>query len=416
MMRIRIISIIAALVLLTTAFTFADAETTRKLTLEDLAVRLLEDSPEIKQIEITARLNELQYKQSKKDYEELKDKVVKARESWEASKKALELTAQAYSSSGTPLDNPAYQGTMQQLAYSYTYAEAQYKALVKQEVALLKSMESLMQMGKQVDRRRDQEIEKQKYSLQKEYLNLVYLTQQRDLMNTRLKNLQKDIIIEKLRKDLNLTTQFYIENLESQVNTLAFNIKQMDINIESATEALKTKVGYSIEDEFNIELKILQLGNPRPPYALSRLASDFNRNNLDLELLKNNITSQKQVIERMKDVYEADDLEFEKAQLTYEEDILKLKKLERSYEAAVKNAYYGYLRATENHTLQLKNKELAEDRYRHAEAQFKAGLISQRQLENQRYDLDQFMLDFNKSLIDFYNIRTELDLIGRGIL
>lgn len=413
-MKLRIISILTAVLLFTAPSSFAGEA--KSLTLNDLAIRLLEESPEIKQIEITARLNDIQYRQNKEDYEELKEDVERARESWESSKKALELTAQAYSSSGAPLDNPSYQATMQTLAFSYTHAETQYKALVKQEVALLKSMENLIQMGKQVERKREQEIEVQKFALQKEYLSLVYLTQQRALMNTRLQNLERDAAIERLRKALSLTTHFYLESLENQVNTLAFSIRQMDIDIEAATESLKTKLGYSIEDEFELELQITQLGNPRPPFALSRLASAFRRSNLDLELLRNNITVQKQVIERMKDVYEADDLEFEKAQLTYEEDILKLRRLERSYEAAVKNAYYRYLRAHENHTLQLKNKELAEEKFRHAEAQYKAGLISQRQLENQRYDLEQFMLDFNKGLIDFYNIRTELDLVGRGVL
>ena len=415
MKKIKFISILTAIILLTTTFSFA--ETTKKLTLENLAVRLLEESPEIRQIEITARLNEIQYDERAKDYLDLKDRTNKARETWAATKLSIENLGKAYQD--LPADSPE-RSTMginlQIMAHNHSVALNSYKVLVKQEVAMSKNMESLVLMGKQATKKKEQEIERQKYALQKEYLNIVYLSQQRDLMNTRLKNLEKDIEIEKIKKDMSLTTQYYLENLENQVKTLAFNLMHMDINIESAIEALKTKLGYSIEEEFDIKLEIVQMGTPRSPIGLSRLSNDFTSNNLDLQLLRNNVVVQKDILEKMTDVYEADELELEKAQLTYEEDILKLKKTERSYEAAVKNAYYSYLRANENHNLQLENKRLAEEKHKQAEAQFKAGLISQRQLENAKYDLDQFMLDFNKTLIDFMNIRTEVDLLTRGIM
>jgi len=105
-----------------------------------------------------------------------------------------------------------------------------------------------------LQRKKEQEIEKYKYQLSNDYYQLLVLEEQRKLMEGNIDLLNIQISLEKTRKDLDLTTNLSISNLENQMNSLLIGLERLDNSIEQSMEVLKTDLNMGTEEELVLNL------------------------------------------------------------------------------------------------------------------------------------------------------------------
>lgn len=412
--RIMPIFVLIAL-LISSVSTFANANSSFKL--NDLIQTMLENNLSIKSLNNNAKITTIRIKTTEKDYEELNKSIKIMETNLLSTRNDRDQARDDYfgSPNGSIEERMAFQYYHATL-HQYNALEEQYKGLIKQKTSMMKQLENMILSAKQAETKKDQEIEKLKLEMQKDYYNLVILDEQIKLMEGNLNNQKLQLSIEETKNRINMSTNLTVENIKSQIRSLELSIFEMKNNKEFAIESIKTKIGMGVEEELNILLQV-----PAEPYILVdinlvRLVNNFKDNNLDLETLRKNVEIQEQVIEDMKIAYKEDDDEYIMALLQLEQDKISLATTERSLEQYVKTVHFQYIKIREVISNQKENKLLAEEKFRQAGLQLKAGLISTQQYEMMQQEFNQSMFEYNKIFIDLANIRKEIELVQKGIM
>ncbi|KAB3532728.1 TolC family protein [Alkaliphilus serpentinus] len=410
------IKLTALLVLVMLVSSTVVIEAVEPMGLEELTKVFLEENFEIQKLGINERLLKLRYEETLEDYEDLQKSVENARkykESMEQQRKdAREEYLEADSDSA---EGRVAHGYLHSTLHMLEAAEESYKALVKQEANMMKSLELMVLEEKQATRKRQQETEKLKYQLSNNYYQLLMMKEQQKIIEGNIDLLDMQIRLEKTRKSLELTTDLAVNSLESQRSNLLISLEKLQNSMEMAKEALKTDLNMTPEEELNLTLELTEDANLKS-YELSAILEGFMSNNLAIETSKTLTEVQQKIVEKLLIAYEETDTDYQIGLLELEEAQLNHLILERSYEHMVKQAFYNHRQVGRDLVSKIEGKLLADEKMKQVEAQYSSGLISSLQYNSQKQELVNVQFEYLRTAIDYIRVDYEIQLIQKGIL
>lgn len=413
-MKKRVISLALSMMFLTTGIVYGN-EGTQYYKLEDLTRIVLEDNAEINAIDANAKQAKIQYEVIEKDYKELLENIEKVKKNLDTRRK---LTEQAK-------EEHRFAGGFQEQERTYIdyktnreiekNVEEQFKRMVKEQAQTMKQMENLKFTGKNANMIKEQEEEKLKFQVQKDYYNLVILDEQIKLTEGKLESLEVNIKVEEAKARLNMATSVSVESLKSQKRALELSLSEMESNRKTLVDSLFNTVGLDPKGDFDILLEVPTTLNLQK-FELQTLLDSFKEKNSEMVTLKKNVLIQQEVIANMELGFKADDNDYKLALLQLETDLLNLNKYEQTVDQYIKNLYYQYEGAKETLYQQIENKKVLDEQLRQMEVQHELGLISDLQLNAHRQEYNQSMFEYKKAFIDLANIRKEVDLVLKGAM
>ncbi|GAB6086163.1 TolC family protein [Alkaliphilus crotonatoxidans] len=409
----RALALALSLLVLSSGFVFGN-EAVKVYNLDDLTRLILEDNPQINAIDAQAKEAKIQYDVIEEDYDDLKENIEKVKKNLDTRRRVTAQNKEEYAMAGGSFlkRDKTYENYKMSVEIEES-VEKQYKNMVKQQAQTMKQMESLVFMGKNAGIKKAQEIERLKLQIQQDYYNLLLLDEQIRQLQDQLATLNTNINIEETRRDLNMGTNYSVENLKSQKRSLEISIEEMKSNREIMIDAIKNSVGIDKNEVIEIKLEVPTVVNLQK-FELDTLLKSFRENNFDLVTLKTNVEIQQEVIDNMEIAFDEDDNDYKLALLQLETDLLNLTNAEQSMEQYVKNLYFQYEKLREEVFQQLEAKDLAEEKLRQAKIQFELGLISKLELQMQHQEFNQSMLEYHKAFINLSNTRKEIDLVLKG--
>ena len=414
-MKKRAMSLALSVMFLTTSIVYGNEEI-KYYNLNDLTRLVLEDNAEINSIDANAQQAKIQYEMMEEDYEELKENIEKVRKNLETRRKLTEQAKEEYEMAGGSFleRDRTYINYKTNLEIEKN-VEQQYQRMVKEQAQSMKQMENMVFTGKNSKVIQEQESEKLKLQVQKDYYNLVVLDEQIKLTEGRLEGQDVTIRVEAAKARLNMATSVSVESLKSQRRALELSISEMEANRKTLVDSLINTVGLDATEDFDILLEVPTTLNLQK-FELDTLMNSFKEKNSDLVTLKKNVTIQQEVITNMELGFKEDDNDYKLSLLQLETDLLNLNKYEQTVDQYIKNLYYQYERSKETVYQQIENKKVLDEQLRQMEVQHELGLISDMQMSSYRQDYHQSVFDYQKAFIDLANTRKEVDLVLKGAM
>ena len=383
--------------------------------LELLTKRLIAESLEVEKIELRQERLLLSLEQTLEDYEDLQDDVENAKKLVEAREQQVEAAKNelSRSSTGTP-ERMQAEAVLRWNIELLDAAERSYEAMVKQEASMMESLELMKLQRDQSNRNKEQAIKDMESNLEKNYYQLLLLESQKELLEKQLENMDNNLESEKVKKDLELTTQMSIFELEKDRSSLFFNIRNVDNNIQQVREKIKTDINMGFDEELLITLEFEGNNAPRQ-FALSDVIKGFNKNNLSLETIRRTTEIKNKVYDKIKIAYDEEDNEYKIALIEIREAEINEKISVRNFEHLVKQAYFQHEQAKIELVLQLQEKILIEEKLKHTRVQYKLGLISELQYQASLFQLEQAEFNYISAKVNYINARITVDLLMKGI-
>ncbi|KAB3534725.1 TolC family protein [Alkaliphilus pronyensis] len=416
MLRLKrniICTILVALMLSSSALA---VESKTPLGLEELTNRFLEENIEIKKLDLDNRLLKLRYEETLEDYEDLQKQVERAGKYTDSVVKQRKQARDEYysASKGSNEEQAAFQ-YYHGMMHTVEAATDNYKALLKQEASMMKNLEMMVLEDQQADIKKQNDIELLKYQLQKDYYQLLILKEQRDLLEKSIANIDMQLNVEKTKKELDLTTELAVNNLETQKINLELSIEKLDNSIEQAIEKLKTDLNIEVSDNIDILFELPGAVSIKK-YKLENVLKGFMEQSLDLKKVERLTEVNAEIVEKLQIAYEEDDTEYLISVYEADEAELNEKQTKRDFEHLVKSLYFRHNQLGSDLVQQLRNKLLADEKMLQLEVQYKTGVISKLQYNLQKQEIDQAIFDYKKAMIDYINTDTELQLAEKGNL
>ncbi|MBN4069730.1 MAG: hypothetical protein COA82_01660 [Alkaliphilus sp.] len=383
--------------------------------LETLTEILVAENLEIEKIKLNHEMLLLNLEQTLEDYEELQEDVENAKDLVEVREKQVDIIKDELSD--IPVGAPERAQALAQLNWNVQLLDAakrSYEGIIKQEANMMESLELMKLQRDQSSRNRKQEIEKIKANFEKNYFQLVLLENQKEVFKKQLENLDMLIESEKVKKNLDLTTQMAIFELEKDRSKMFFNIRNVENNTEQIREKIKTDINVSVDEELLIILTIEENITVRQ-FVLSDVIEKFMNNNLSLETSLRMTEVKREVHEKIKVAYEEDDNEYKVAYLEIRESEINELTSRRNFEHIVKQTYFQHEQVRIDLLMQLQEKILIEDKFEHTKMQYDLGLISELQYRASELQVEQANLNYVSAKVNYINARITMELLVKGI-
>ncbi|MCD5410247.1 MAG: TolC family protein [Clostridiales bacterium] len=383
--------------------------------LETLTEILVAENLEIEKSKLNHEMLLLNLEQTLEDYEELQEDVENAKDLVEVREKQVEIVRDELSDLAT--DTLERSQALAQLNWNIQLldaAERSYEAIIKQEARMMESLELMKLQRDQSSRKKKQEIEKIKANFKKNYFQLVLLENQKEVFQKQLENLDMLLETEKVKKNLELTTQMAIFELGKDRSKIFFNIRNLENNIEQIREKIKTDINVSVDEDLMIILTIKENITIRQ-FVLNDVIEDFMNNNLALETSLRVAEVKREVYEKIKEAYEEDDNEYKVAFLEIREAEINELRMRRDFEHLVKQAYFQHEQVRIDLLMQLQEKMLIEDKFEHTKMQYDLGLISELQYRASELQVKQANLNYVSAKVNYINAKINMELLVEGI-
>ncbi len=420
-----------AIALLCTSLVFSlgvKAEEPAQYNLKSLQERLINESPDVKVIDINTKLLDVKYAQSIKDYNDLKDTADRQEDTLRSKESYLSTAKEQYRAARNVGEAAAASSSAEHYLGAYNQEQQRLRNIVKSLANSEKTLEPVMLQQKQAQQLKANQIGNAKYAIQTDYYNLYVMNKQLELAKGDYENTLKLLDTEKLKANYGMTTRINIEDLESKKRTLESSINDLNNNIELATENMKTKLNIQVENNLDIKYLLPDIEDTKS-YNLVVLLSNFRANNTDLQSQQLNTRIYKDISEKISIAYSVDydlfltpkplndedralvtssNLDYQKAQIDEQT-------VNRNMESNVKKVYFQYKKAVLDLNSAKENKKLLEQKKIVAEANYNQGQISKLQYDLQIQDLNRSLLDVDKAVIAFENAKVLIDMVNQGI-
>ncbi|SCX77560.1 TolC family protein [Alkaliphilus peptidifermentans] len=403
-----------------------------KYDLEKLKEVYINESFEVKMIELDTELLQVQYKDQIKEYRDSKDTVNDAEDHMNGMKALREQSLKDYERAQDSASRQAATKNADRLLMEYIRARSSYRMRVKQDVQMTQSLEPIIFQIAQAEIKKEQSIAKSEYELELDYYNLVRLHRELELIEKDVDNIKKKINIDMTKENLGLLVESAREESEKQLRDFEKQKKQLENSLELALENMKTKLNFDLGAQLKIELEIPNESVPKS-YNLQDSISKFKKNNLDLAAMENNVFIKESIFNKVTLAYERIE-EWNENQITlkqYEEEQNQIKiseiefkkseiqlfNLERKLELYAKNTYYEYQTARDTLVANyLFNNNLYDNKLNIIEANYKHGFISEFEYEVQKQQLNRELRGLEQDMINYVNAKNKMELMLNGIM
>ena len=391
-------------------------ESVLTLTEEQMMKRYLEQSPDMAKIHIQEQLLKKQHKETLDAYQKAKDQARSAKARLRSAEDSRNYYEKEYlnTSTGSQAEEVAFQEFHWSL-HTYDGTKKAYQQALKQEGNLLKASEQLVLQVEQAEHKRKQDLAQLKSNFQKDCWDLLLLEKQKELLEKNKQLLQQRLQVEKVKKDLNLTTERAIEQLENQLQEVNVQLKTMDMQIHMAYDNLKRKLDIPLEQEVTFVLSLPQTYGARVK-GVSDLVKKFKENSLQFKMIQRNQEIQEEYEKKIQEAYKEEDSEYQVATLETEQINLETKDQAYQMEQGVRQLYDQYKKALESLYHSIEAYELAEKQWREMTLRYEWGQISQLQYEQQAYALKQAQYQKMQQTIGYMKLKEAVELAAQGIL
>lgn len=403
--------------------------------LDTLTDRLLNKSVEIKKIELEKKLLELRLENTLEPYEDLIEEIEKLEQKLNNAKRNRDEALKALVNAGDEITKQTAASIFSMSVQFYDSVKKSYDNLIDQKISMMKSFENMKYEKSQLDKKKKNKIEVLKYNLQKDYYNILIMKKELELLEGDIKNLNKQLDIEKLKAQLDSTTVVNYLSLQKQLEKLQLQKQKLENSLMLATDSLRTKLYFEPEDVVNINYELPKI--PRgTDYDLENIITKFKTQNMSLNAAEFNKKVLEEVYKEIKRIYEdpekidedenfvrvevKDDEEdnsnkVELAKLELTEAELDYKMLEQNLELYVKQVYYNYKEALINLEDKLDSKNIIRLKGKEIESRYKTGMISELEYQIQKQELKRELFEIDKAIIQFVNAKSLIDLACKGI-
>lgn len=427
-MKKRFISLLVIALLITgICGNTLSAENPTQLSLNDMLEKLVNESTEIKNIGINEAILNVKHEKTIKDYEEFKERTIKEAENTILlTKSTLDKTMSELGKNGG-----AAGGIIDAQLAAYRHARVTMKNNVLDYINRLKSVEPLILQKKQSERQKLAETEKLKYNFRKDYYDLYSTIKQLDNLKTDLDLLNKQIDVEKIKKENGMSTDINIEDLEKQKRDLEVNVQEVENNVEMLKQTIKTKLNIDVESEISIAFVLPDyINKTEAEFKLKDALNKFTELNLEYELQKNNENVSSEVFKAYDLAYsynpdievwgpilkEDEQNNLKTAELEYEKAKNETISTKKNMDLYVNRTYFNYKKALLNLNYNLETKKLLKQKGEIIEANYSQGLISKLQYDTQKHDLRKKEFEVEKAIIAFDQAWGQMDLVMKGIM
>lgn len=355
--------IIISILMCSTNVTAAEGNT---LTLTQAKELALKNSPEIKKIEISQKLADIEEREAHLAYEEARAMYVYTR------------------------------GAVQ--------AKAQMDAAKKMYDAAKYANEDLKKTAKNV-------ALKLEYGVEKLYLNMLNLKSSIKIAESNLKRLKDLLEIERSKLEMGLSTVLQVENVIQQVRNIERQLKELNDNYESLKWQLNRQIGRAPTSNIvlaPVEFRPVEYGdnlNSSTESALKAL--------LALEQFNRTIDDKKREIEHKK-FTESDKVERLEIEILDIESSIDDSQFQVNY--SVKNCWDKLYLARENIVNSQAKYDSAKKEYDFTELRYNLGMIAKIELDGALLLLEQAAVGLEQAAYDYYLAARELYLTENGIL
>jgi len=423
--------LILMVTMISNIFVYAD-ESTEKYDLKKLKQMYIDESFEVKLIELETKLLQTQYNERIKDYKDFKKIVNDVEDNMNAMKAIRE---QSILDAKRAYDTPSVEAAAKNAQFAlmeYIRMRSQYRLRVREDVQMTQALEPVIFQISIAEDKKQSSIAKSEYDLERDYYNLVTLHRELDLLQKDIENVVKKSKIDITREQMGMITALEKEETEKQIRELERNKEKLENNIELVTKMLETKLNIDLTEDMKFTYEIPKNANTKV-YSLKDVTSNLKNNNLDLAAVKNNVSITEKIFNKLtlaydrieeynenqislkqyeseKDQIKVSEIEFEKAKI-------QQYNLERNLELYANQTYYEYKAAQEALISNiLYNNDMYSSKMNIIELNYKHGLISQIDYDFQKQQLNRELNKLEQDIINHSNAKNKMDLMVKGIM
>ena len=425
------LTIILGLIMVFSTSTYADisAEVYNSEKLKDIYIN---QSFEVKMIELDAELLVVQNKTKIEDYEKSKKNFQDVEDTMNAAKATREQSIYDAERARDQASIAAAAKNAEFALIQYIQARNQYRNRVREDVQLTQSVEPVIFELNNVGTRKENSIAKSEYALQVDYYKLVSLNRELELLNKDIEIMEKRISIDQRSGSMGTVTTAVIEENEKKLRDLQKQKRQLENNLESAIENMKTKLNIDVNRDLNIRYNMPTVSTLKS-YKLQDSINQFMKNNLELALINLNVDIKDRVFNKLTMAFERleeyneneitlkqqedEQTQIKIAEIEHQKIQIQQYNLERSLEQYAKQTYFEYQLARD--TLFdniLFNNNLYQNKMNKIQEQLKQGIISEFEYESQKQQLNKELNKLENDIITYLNTKSKIELLLKGIM